>query len=1353
MTAARPALRALTRAALTLTLTGSTLAVAAVGASSGSAAVTAPAALAAVAAAGDAPRSLSVNGLPAPVDVDTMPTFGWHLGSAGQTAYELVVSSTAARAAAGDGDVWSSGRVEGDQQSGVAYDGPALVDSERYFWSVRTADTAGDASPWAEPATFGTGTAWADSTPVWAPDPAGSPARDYTLRATVTVDQVALGLRFRAADAQNSYMWQFRADTNRLVPHRQLGGTFTTLGSAVNLPAGTIVAGTPFTVEITAAGTTITTRIDGVQVDQRTDATPVLAAGRVGVRTGLTESGRIDDLSVTAADGEVLLETGFGTGEPTLPCGTVADGALRVPNGTLCLEPVVTDDWALIRGDVDIADTEIAWATLYATAADSRSHKQYVHKTYLNGEFVGLGPTQPIAGETPYDGFDVTEQLRAGENTIGAIAYTTRTQAYAAELVVEYVDGTRETFGTGTDWQARAAGDVWPESGSIGTSYYTAPKENLDARVMPWGFDEPGFDASAWPAAIEKPALPTPTATPTDKVEEQLHDSVRIVEKGPGHYFVDFGRTWIGGVSYDVADGTAGSTVDLRFGEVTVGRPGQSGDTDVRFNLNTGNSYRDVVTLRDGTQRIETWGMRVFRYLEVTGAPEPVTVDNLKALALVYPFDAEASEFAASDRNLEQVYGLSKNSIESLNVNFYTDSWTRERINYEADAYLQLMSTLYLMDDLSLGRYSMNYFRDNRTWPTEWPIYVVLAVHDAWRQTGDLAQPAAYYDNLVDKLPLEWVEESTGLVRKTSRADGCNSQTDCDIVDWPTSERDNFQFRQYNTVINAVSFRAFTDMAAMADALGKDEDAARWSDVATGIRDAMNDRLYDDAAGAYDDGMGPDGQLTGHRSQHASAFSLAFGVPEADQRGRVAEYVGSRGMACSVYCAGLLVPGLYDGGEDQAALDILTSTQRRSWMNMVLLGAGSTAEAWDPSLKSNLTYSHPWAASPAFSIPSGLFGINPTEPGYRSLEIAPQPGDLDWARISTPTVRGSVGTAFDRDAAGDLRLVTSIPGGTSATVRLPAPAGVADSDEVRLYVDGVGRTVTPVDGDLVVAGVSPGCHTFTTDADTDPASDAELTRVCESEPVSGPGVAAEVSEAGLDGWYGAGAALSLDVTGDAPEGSTLEVRVDEGEWAAYDGPVPLADDAGEVAWRLLAPDGGLLADGRMPVRVDSVVPTVEGGVEAGRLWVAGADADSGIAALEWRAAGSTDGWSTWSAPVALPTGVRRVEVRATDLAGNTSAPVAVSAARVTPVIDAAASVRGRQLTVDVRVTARGERPTGRVDFFRGGERVTTRLLDATGRARWVSRAPATPANQQVRVVYRGSDAVAPASQQVRYSVR
>ena len=79
-----------------------------------------------------------------------------------------------------------------------------------------------------------------------------------------------------------------------------------------------------------------------------------------------------------------------------------------------------------------------------------------------------------------------------------------------------------------------------------------------------------------------------------------------------------------------------------------------------------------------------------------------------------------------------------------------------------------------------------------------------------------------------------------------------------------------------------------------------------------------------------------------------------------------------RGMACSVYCAAFLIKALYDGGDGQTALDLMTAEDQHSWMNMIKLGAGATAEAWDPALKPNMTYSHPWAASPAFNVPSGV---------------------------------------------------------------------------------------------------------------------------------------------------------------------------------------------------------------------------------------------------------------------------------------------------------------------------------------------------------------------------------------------
>ncbi|MFW6773941.1 family 78 glycoside hydrolase catalytic domain [Nocardioides sp. CPCC 205120] len=1055
---------------------------------------TAPAAAVAPAAS-TAPTSLSVNGIAAPVDLDTTPTFGWHVTTARQSGYELVVASSAGAAARGEGDVWSSGRVASAEQTGIAYEGPALDPSQRYWWAVRTVDGAGVVSDWSDAGTFGTGpgTAWSASVPVWAPSPVES-WRDYTVTTRVRIDQVATGITFRATDSANGLMWQFRAD-NRLVPHTQVRGTYTAL-PAVALPAGTLAAGRPADVTIQVAGPTVRTTIDGVLVDERTiTVSPQDTRGGIGVRHGRTESATYESLTVTAADGSTLLDTTFADGDRTFACGTVAGGNLTLPNGAVCLQTGLTADWALIRGAVDVPAKEVAWATLTATAGDARPAKQYVHKLYLNGTFVGLGPTQPMGAEARYDGYDVTELVRSGENVVGAVAHATTGQQFQAELVVAFTDGTRTVLGTdpGT-WRARAAGDVWPAAGSIGTSYFVAPKENLDLRAYPEGWDRPGYDASAWPAAAARPSLGELRAAPMDKVEEQLKDPVRVVEKGPGHYFVDFGRSWIGGVRLDVAAGTAGQSVDIRFGEVT------SAPDTVRHQLNTGNTYQDVVTLRDGEQTVETWGARVFRYVEIIGAPEEVTAENLQALALVYPFDAEASEFAASDENLEQVYALSKNTIEATNLNFYTDSWTRERTNYEADAYLQLMSTLYLMDDLSLGRYSMDYFRDNRTWPTEWPLYVVLAVHDAWRQTGDLAQPAAYFDNLAQKLPDEWIDPATGLVGKDFRANGCNSQTDCDIVDWPTSERDGYQFRKFNTVVNALSYRAYRDMAAMATALGRDAEAATYTATADRLRAAMNERMYDATTGRYDDGLDAAYTPTGHYALHASAFSLAFGVPTDAERGRVAAAVAERGVACSVYCAGFLVPGLYDGGQGQAALDVLTSTGTRSWMNMIALGAGATAEAWDPSLKPNLTYSHPWAASPAFSVPAGLFGIEPLTPGYATFAVRPQPGDLEWGTIATPTVRGSVGVGFDRATSdGSLRLAVSVPGNTSADVSLPTEA----TGPVTVWVDGTPRSVTPVDGALTVPGVGAGCHVVGTTPGrlTGREEDERLTDVCTAEPV------------------------------------------------------------------------------------------------------------------------------------------------------------------------------------------------------------------------------------------------------------
>jgi alpha-L-rhamnosidase len=1041
-----------------------------------------------VAAPGDPkPFALTIGQRTTPMDLDDVaaPLLGWQTRAAAQTAYQVQLAPTEPDLRSGRNLVWDSGKVTSTQNTNVAYDGPPLERGQRYTWRVRTWDGSDRGSPWSHPAEFGTalGGDWGDSEPIWLSAPASLGWSDHTIETTFRIDAQNATIVFNAQDPNNYLMWQFRGDgVNQFAPHQRVNGNFSVLDE-VPLDSD-LTTGTDYRLRIEIDGSTVRTYLDDVLVATTEDV--VFTSGTVGFRTGNFERNRWEHLTVTAADGTVLYDNDFERPTTDFACATAAGGWLQVGSGQNCVYGLGGTDWAFLRGEFDLpADREIAWATVFATGSSPEPGRQYVYKLWLNGEFVGLGPVRSIAGETRYDGFDVTDLLQAGGNAFGALAWTTRDKRFQAQLVVEYDDGSRQTLGTGEDWSALPGEAVYPWGGSIGTNFFVAPKENLQAAAYPTGFDRPGFDATGWSPAETQAPYDDLVATPTDKVYQRLEQPVEVVEKAPGHYFIDYGRTWIGGLSLEL-DGEPGQEVEFRFGEEL------SGPQEVRSNMRTGNQYQDRWVLSGEPLHLETWGLRVFRYVEVLGAPAGLGVEDFPALAQLHPFDPEAALFDSSDDALNQVWELSHNTIEATNHNLYVDTWTREREPYEADSYLQMMANLYTTADPTLGSYSIDYLLTRRTWPTEWPMYTILAMHDGYQQTGDIALLERSYDQLVDKLPTAWVEEETGLIRKDFRSNGCDSQTDCDIVDWPRSERDGYVFRPYNTVINAISYRSFMDMAAIAEALGRDDDAESFAATGARLRDAINEWLWDEEVGAYRDGLHADRTPIDHHAVHASSFSSAFGVPDVERSEQVADYLGSRGMQCSVYCAAFLIESLYNGDRSGLAYDLLTSTGLRSWLNMIANGAGATAESWDASLKSNMSYSHPWAASPAYNLPQGMFGIRPTTPGYDSFDIRPQPASLTWASVTVPTLKGKIGAAF-HSVDGRTDVGVFVPGNTVASVYVPA--GDASTDVV--YVNGRRTPVVRDRGYLRVDEVTSGCHVFSTSRGGAPKDDSRLISVCD----------------------------------------------------------------------------------------------------------------------------------------------------------------------------------------------------------------------------------------------------------------
>lgn len=208
-------------------------------------------------------------------------------------------------------------------------------------------------------------------------------------------------------------------------------------------------------------------------------------------------------------------------------------------------------------------------------------------------------------------------------------------------------------------------------------------------------------------------------------------------------------------------------------------------------------------------------------------------------------------------------------------------------------------------------------------------------------------------------------------------------------------------------------------------------------------------------------------------------------------------------------------------------------------------------------------------------------------------------------------------------------------------------------------------------------------------------------------------VTASVSSASGAGWYGAGATLTL-----SGGSSVKQVRLGDGEWTAYDAPVPLPAGSYDVAWRSRSANGVWSEVWTRAVKVDDAPPVVSGSVsDDRRLTVAATDDASGVAVREYRLDGSP--WTAWTSPVQLDGSEHVVDVRAVDVAGNRSTEKSLSVAALpapgpaAPVSTAPPIVAGNPVVGRTLTAVAGGWDQGGLDFTYQWLRDGVPLLGAT----------------------------------------
>ncbi|MER8161983.1 family 78 glycoside hydrolase catalytic domain [Streptomyces sp. NPDC094472] len=101
-------------------------------------------------------RGATVDGRADPLGVDAArPLLGWKLNTESrnvvQSAYQVLVATSAEQLAHDQGNVWDSGKRRSDESVGVPYGGQLPAPRTRYYWKVRVWDGQGRASAWSAP--------------------------------------------------------------------------------------------------------------------------------------------------------------------------------------------------------------------------------------------------------------------------------------------------------------------------------------------------------------------------------------------------------------------------------------------------------------------------------------------------------------------------------------------------------------------------------------------------------------------------------------------------------------------------------------------------------------------------------------------------------------------------------------------------------------------------------------------------------------------------------------------------------------------------------------------------------------------------------------------------------------------------------------------------------------------------------------------------------------------------------------------------------------------------------------------------------------------------------------------------
>ena len=426
-------------------------------------------------------------------------------------------------------------------------------------------------------------------------------------------------------------------------------------------------------------------------------------------------------------------------------------------------------------------------------------------------------------------------------------------------------------------------------------------------------------------------------------------------------------------------------------------------------------------------QKFSTLWWRAGRWclLSIKTAAEPLTIHRLALNESRYPYENE-SRFDDGDKLLPDVIALVTRGIQMCAHETYMDCPFYEQLMYDGDTRLELLTTYAMTRDDRLAKRAIELFDfSRRNWgfvnerypsflaqhsPTFSLIWALMLNDYAfWRNDPEFVraraiglrsmlehfEPYVNGDGLLENLPgwpfMDWVPQ------------------------WKTGNAPD-AVNGVSALNNLLYVYALQKSAAVEDSLGELLLAQRLRAKSARIAAAVRAKFWDESRGLMADNLAHT-----EFSEHGQCLALLSDTLTGDQAQRCfGQLLTAPDLKrTTIYFSFYLMETWQKFVRGDLILERLGF-----WKDLVKQGLKTPVEQ-PGNTRSDC---HAWGSHPLFHLHASIAGIRPASPGFRSVRIAPEPGELPKIQSRTPHPDGFI--------ALDLKFQA---GRCRGRVELPAP--------------------------------------------------------------------------------------------------------------------------------------------------------------------------------------------------------------------------------------------------------------------------------------------------------------------------